>query len=51
MSEELLFVLRTLAAVLLYAFLGGLFYLLWRDYRAAAAQAAQKERPRAGSWW
>lgn len=45
MSEELLFVLRTLAAVLLYAFLGGLFYLLWRDYRAAAAQAVQKERP------
>ncbi len=45
MSEELLFALRALAVMFLYAFLGGLFYLLWRDNRAAARQSAAQQRP------
>jgi hypothetical protein len=45
-SDELLFVLRTLSTILLYAFIGVLLYLLWRDYRATAAQAQDQERLR-----
>ena len=39
-----MFVLRMLSAVFLYAFIGGLFYLLWRDYRAAAGQTEAQQR-------
>lgn len=39
-----LLALRILLAVLLYAFIGGLFYLLWRDVRRAAAEALERDR-------
>lgn len=34
-----LFLLRLLLAILLYAFLGSIVYLLWQDIRRAAAEA------------
>jgi hypothetical protein len=41
-----LFLLRLALAVLLYAFLGGIFYLLWLDLRRAMAVAQTRERAR-----
>lgn len=45
MSPNLaLFILRILAALLLYAFLAAAVWIVWRDLRAAAAQAAARQR-------
>lgn len=44
MSEEALFALRALALVFLYAFVGVLFFLLWRDYRTTAALTDAQRR-------
>jgi hypothetical protein len=45
MSPNLvLFILRLVLAVLLYAFLGALFWMLWQDVRAAARSAAARGR-------
>jgi hypothetical protein len=41
-----LFLLRLALAVLLYAFLGGIFYLLWLDLRRAMTAAQTRERAR-----
>lgn len=41
-----LFLLRLALAVLLYAFLGGILYLLWLDLRRAMAVAQTRERAR-----
>lgn len=38
------FLLRLLLALLLYAFLGALLWMLWQDVRVAAAQAATRGR-------
>ena len=45
MTPELLFfILRLALALTLYAFLGAIAYLLWRDVRAAATSAAARKR-------
>lgn len=45
MSPNLaLFILRLVLAVLLYAFLGALFWMLWQDVRAAARAATTRGR-------
>lgn len=45
MTPELLFfILRVALAVALYAFLGAVVYLLWRDVRAASETAAARQR-------
>lgn len=45
MTPELLFfILRLALALALYAFLGAIAYLLWRDVRAAATSAAARQR-------
>ena len=45
MSPNLtLFVLRLVLAVLLYAFLGALFWMLWQDVRATARATASRGR-------
>ncbi len=45
MSPNLvLFILRLVLAVLLYAFLAALFWMLWQDVRAAARAAAARGR-------
>lgn len=36
--DLILFILRILIAVLLYAFLGTLLWMVWRDFRATSAQ-------------
>jgi pSer/pThr/pTyr-binding forkhead associated (FHA) protein len=41
-----LFLLRLALAVLLYAFLGGILYLLWLDLRRAMAVAQARDRAR-----
>ncbi len=41
-----LFLIRLALAVLLYAFLGGILYLLWLDLRRAMAVAQARERAR-----
>jgi hypothetical protein len=41
-----LFLLRILLALLLYAFLGSIVYLLWQDLRRAAAEAREREKMR-----
>ncbi|MEK7326771.1 MAG: hypothetical protein AAB217_16125, partial [Chloroflexota bacterium] len=41
-----LFLLRLALAVLLYAFLGGILYLLWLDVRRAMAVAQARDRAR-----
>lgn len=38
-----LFILRVLLALLIYAFLGSILYLLWQDIRRAAAEAKARE--------
>ncbi len=46
MTPELLFfILRLALALALYAFLGAVVYLLWRDVRAASATASARRRP------
>ncbi len=45
MSPNLvLFILRAVLAVLLYGFLGALFWMLWQDVRAAARQTEVRGR-------
>jgi len=39
-----LFILRIILAVLLYAFLGALFWMLWQDVRAAERASAVRSR-------
>ncbi len=39
-----LFLLRLVLAVLLYTFLGGIFYLLWLDVRRAIASTQARDR-------
>jgi len=47
MSPSLaLFLLRVALAILLYAFLGGIAYLLWQDLRRVAAQTREREKMR-----
>ena len=47
MSPSLvLFLLRVLLALLLYAFLGSIVYLLWQDVRRAGAEAREREKMR-----
>jgi pSer/pThr/pTyr-binding forkhead associated (FHA) protein len=44
MSPNLaLFIIRIVLALLLYAFVGGIVYLLWRDLRRAATEAKARE--------
>lgn len=44
MSPNLaLFIVRIILAVLLYGFISGIVYLLWRDLRRAAAEAKARE--------
>jgi hypothetical protein len=38
-----LFILRLVLAILIYAFLGSIVYLLWQDLRRAAAEARARE--------
>jgi hypothetical protein len=39
-----LFILRIILAILLYAFLGALFWMLWQDVRAAERASAARSR-------
>jgi hypothetical protein len=41
---EALFVVRVLLVILIYAFLGALFWMLWRDVRLASRLAAVRGR-------
>jgi pSer/pThr/pTyr-binding forkhead associated (FHA) protein len=42
--ETSLFILRILIAVLLYAFLGALLWMIWRDFRITSAQLDATQR-------
>ncbi len=46
-QESLIFALRILLSLALYAFLGLAFWVVWRDLRATAAQAESLARDRA----
>jgi FHA domain len=43
--ELFFFILRLALALALYAFLGAIAYLLWRDLRAGTAAVAARQRP------
>ncbi|MDX2160485.1 MAG: FHA domain-containing protein [bacterium] len=43
-NETALFLLRLVGSILLLAFMGALFWVLWRDVRGAAAQAEATRR-------
>jgi len=45
-TDILLLVLRGVAAVLLLAFVGAVFVVLWRDYKAAALASGDESRQR-----
>jgi hypothetical protein len=46
-QETLIFALRILLSLILYAFLGLAFWVVWRDLRATRAQAEAQARERA----
>lgn len=41
-----LLILRIVLALLLYAFIGGVVYLLWQDVRRAAAESRERDKMR-----
>ncbi len=44
--DVLLLILRVITGALLLTFLGAVFLVLWRDYRAAAHSVAETQRQR-----
>ncbi len=42
--DVFLFILRVVAGLLLLAFIGAMFLLMWRDYRAVSAEVATRTR-------
>jgi hypothetical protein len=42
--DVFLFILRVIAGLLLLAFIGAMFWLMWRDYRAVSDEVATRTR-------
>jgi len=42
--DVILFILRVVAGLLLLAFIGAMFWLMWRDYRAVSDEVATRTR-------